>query len=243
MKKLYFSTGGRMLHLDDLKIMQEELYKAIEDQYKGLPPFIMSGCQVSLEDQGYKIQKGLIYLNGQFLEFEGASGLLSPNGYLKEAPPEGQKFYQLKNGGQAPKRILYKAEFVSGNPSQDFTEDYILLDENGGKTYYDVFPLTLQQLTDQGAITTNAITAGGGAFNGNLTVANGGKVGIGVPIPAHELEVAGNLKISGIGKFGNGGSLQLHANGVDNNQHSYLEYYGGDGARTGFIGYGDSTNS
>ncbi|WP_222931284.1 hypothetical protein, partial [Xanthovirga aplysinae] len=69
------------------------------------------------------------------------------------------------------------------------------------------------------------------------------KTGINVINPTEALHVEGNLKVTSIGKFGNGGSVQLHANGVGNGQHSYIEYHDGDGVRTGFIGYGDSTNS
>ncbi|MTI30408.1 tail fiber domain-containing protein [Xanthovirga aplysinae] len=189
MEKLNFSSGGRMLHLDDLRILQDEVYKAIENQYLGLEPFIMSGCQVDQDDHGYKIASGLLYINGKLLEFAGASGLESLTGYFKEATPQARSFYQLRSGGQAPKRIRYEAEFVSGTLPADFNDDYLLINENGGKTYFDVIPHTLQQLTDKGAVTTNVFTAGGGVFNGDLMVNGRGRLGIGTSNPTNLLEI------------------------------------------------------
>ncbi|MTI29291.1 hypothetical protein, partial [Xanthovirga aplysinae] len=90
MKKLHFTEGGRMLHNDDLKTLQEEVFKALEGQYKGLGAFIMSGCSVEEDDKeppNHKITEGLVYLNGKFLEVDEASNLAEFPKYIVEDIP------------------------------------------------------------------------------------------------------------------------------------------------------------
>ncbi|MTI30407.1 hypothetical protein, partial [Xanthovirga aplysinae] len=157
MEKLNLTTGGRMLHLNDFQVMQDEIYKAIEGQFEELAPFIMSGCKITEDEQngGYKISKGLVFIEGQLRVVEEQRGLQNFPKYLVASAPHAVDFYRLKSGGQAPKRIRYNAEYQNEEPTG---KDFIKLSpEAPGQTYFDVIPHTLQQLTNKGATTTNDI--------------------------------------------------------------------------------------
>ncbi|MTI31074.1 tail fiber domain-containing protein, partial [Xanthovirga aplysinae] len=175
-----FTEGGRMLHNDDLKTLQEEVFKALEGQYKGLGGFIMSGCSVEEDDKEpnkHKITAGLIYLNGKFLEIEEAPNLSEFPKYIVEDVPEMRKNYQLASGGIAPKRKLYKAKVVGENQLEDnLSEDdgrteWIKITQEGGTSYFDAVRGSFKALSI-GDVTND--------FNGHAT-----------------LDVAGSLKVSG----------------------------------------------
>ncbi|WP_246164451.1 hypothetical protein [Xanthovirga aplysinae] len=187
MKKLHFTEGGRMLHNDDLKILQEEVFKALEGQYKGLGAFIMSGCRVGEDDNEpgkFKINEGLVYLNGKFLEVDEAPNLVGFPKYIVEDLPEMRKSYPLSRGGTAPKRQLFKARVISEN---DFNEgsfsnpeagrtEWIKITLEGGKSYFDAL---------RGSF--NALSIGHNTTN----------------LEGHDtLDVLGSLKVSGPAAFG-----------------------------------------
>lgn len=85
MKKLITPTGGQPVNLSDFVDIQNEAYKAIEGQHAGLA-FVASGVVVSGTEATADISAGLVYLDGEFLEFAGATGVdftANPTQYLQ----------------------------------------------------------------------------------------------------------------------------------------------------------------
>ncbi|WP_187696131.1 hypothetical protein, partial [Xanthovirga aplysinae] len=180
------TEGGRMLHNDDLKTLQEEVFKALEGQYKGLGAFIMSGCSVETDEKEptkLKITEGLVYINGKFLEVDVAPNLSEFPKYIVEDLPEMRTNYQLASGGIAPKRELYKARIISqtdfnegsfNNPEEGRTE-WIEVSQEGGKTYFDAV---------RGAFNALSIGHANDDLRGHAT-----------------LDVLGDIRASGAGEF------------------------------------------
>jgi hypothetical protein len=80
MNLLYGELGGRPRKNDDFMLLQSEAYKAMVAPYVHIEaqkgPFILYGCQ---PDQiNSLITPGMIFLNGEFLEFDGASAVSFP---------------------------------------------------------------------------------------------------------------------------------------------------------------------
>jgi hypothetical protein len=129
MKRLHFADGGRPLSNNDLSILQEEVYKAVEQQYSGLGSFIVSGCTVSATT----IASGLVFIDGKILPFAGASSVTFP-AYIKQAAVQDQDPVAYETGTTHPKRKLYSAELVSAQPAAG---GYIVMSSTGGRSYYD----------------------------------------------------------------------------------------------------------
>lgn len=132
MKRLNFMAGGRGLSLDDLQILQDELYKAVEEQHKGLGAFILSGCVASTVSTG-SISAGLVYIDGRVLSFAGMTGVTFPV-FIKQAVPTEIDPGNLETGGTANKRILYTSELVTVQPTSG---EYITMSAGGGRSYWD----------------------------------------------------------------------------------------------------------
>ncbi|WP_187696167.1 hypothetical protein, partial [Xanthovirga aplysinae] len=173
------TEGGRMLHNDDLQIMQDELFIALEEQYRELGPFIFSGCAIKpgSDLDTYNIDSGLVYINGRILQFHGnkqnTSAAAFNSLYLQEAPATPQEYYVLRSGARAPKRVLYEAELVNVPPPEG---EYIKFTLEGGRTYPDAL---------RGAFKALSIGHATDDFGGHST-----------------LDVLGNMKVSGLSQFG-----------------------------------------
>ncbi|MTI29259.1 hypothetical protein, partial [Xanthovirga aplysinae] len=167
-----------MLHNDDLQIMQDDLFIALEEQYKGMGAFIFSGCAIEegTDPETYTIGPGLVYINDKILQFTGNGQNTSAEAfnslYLVEGPATPQEFYLLNSGGRAPKRILYQAEFVNEPPPEG---EHIKFTLEGGRTYADAM---------RGAFKALSIGHNTNDFNGHAT-----------------LDVSGDFKISGTSTF------------------------------------------
>ncbi|MTI29296.1 hypothetical protein E1171_00555, partial [Cytophagales bacterium RKSG123] len=192
-----------MLHNDDLKTLQEEVFKALEGQYKGLGGFIMSGCSVEDDDKEptkHKITEGMVFLNGKFLEVDEAINLAEFPKYIVEDIPEMRTSYPLASGGIAPKRELYKAKIVSEDQLEDNLSEeegrteWIKVTLEGGTTYFNAV---------RGAFDALSIGHATDVYNGHAT-----------------LDVLGNIKVSGTAEFGNnvkvGSNLWFNNDGAKN---------------------------
>lgn len=78
MKKVKAENGGRPFANDDLLVLQQELTDAVQAQFLGKGPFVLSGCTVSGPAAGATVTAGIVCLDGQLLRFAGASGVPLP---------------------------------------------------------------------------------------------------------------------------------------------------------------------
>jgi hypothetical protein len=158
MKRLHFADGGRPLSNNDLSILQEELYKAVEQQYSGLGSFIVSGCSVS----GTTIASGLVFIDGKILPFSGASNVTFPT-YIKQAAVQDQDVVAYETGGSHPKRKFYTAELVSSQPASG---GYIVMSASGGRSYYDAISSEVVRMRG------NQTVQGNKTFSGKITISD-----------------------------------------------------------------------
>ncbi|WP_187696111.1 hypothetical protein, partial [Xanthovirga aplysinae] len=193
-----FTEGGRMLHNDDLQIMQDELFIALEEQYKGMGAFIFSGCTIGegTDPETYTISPGLVYINGKILQFTGNSQNTSSQTfnslYLVEGPATPQEYYLLNSGGRAPKRILYQAELVTTKPQEG---EYIKITLDGGRNYADAM---------QGAFKALSIGHENDDFSGHATLDVGGDVRASGSLDLEgNINVGNSIKSSGSAEIGN----------------------------------------
>lgn len=78
MKQVFAELGGRPFTNDDLVTLQNELTDAMQAQFLGKGPFILSGCAVSGSGPAYNVAAGIVCLEGQLLRFAGAGGVTLP---------------------------------------------------------------------------------------------------------------------------------------------------------------------
>jgi hypothetical protein len=156
MNLLYGELGGRPRKNDDFMLMQAEAYKAMVAPYKHLEtakgPFILYGCVP--DGINKSISAGMVFLNGEFLEFDGATNVTFPAnlGVLTELNTPLQ--YQDGNTKNTRQR-----RSASLDPAADFT-----------KTLY-VDPSVYQELNDLiGHTYGNQSFSGTKTFKDNLIV-------------------------------------------------------------------------
>ncbi len=83
MKEFIAKTGGiREYSFEDLCKAQNEILKAVQDQYKDLGDFIFSGCVISGSSGAYTISAGLVYLGGRLRVFDQVNGIESFPKYI-----------------------------------------------------------------------------------------------------------------------------------------------------------------
>ncbi len=78
MKKVKAELGGRPFANDDILAIQTELTDAVQAQFLGKGPFILSGCAVSGPATAATITEGILCLDGQLVRFYGQSGVALP---------------------------------------------------------------------------------------------------------------------------------------------------------------------
>lgn len=74
MKKLLFDVGGRPRANDDMQVLQDQLYAALQASLSGAPAMVLSGCQCSANT----ISAGYVWIGGNIEYFAGASGVAMP---------------------------------------------------------------------------------------------------------------------------------------------------------------------
>ncbi|OON67801.1 hypothetical protein [Hymenobacter sp. CRA2] len=86
MKQLEFLDGGRPLNSDDLVVLQDEIYDAVNGQLTGLLACVVAGCEVSVRGNNqYDINPGLVYIDGEIKRFSGASNVTLPQELYADA--------------------------------------------------------------------------------------------------------------------------------------------------------------
>jgi len=113
MNRLEFKSGGQPFLNRDFKFQFDQLFKAVEDQYKGKGAFVVSGCEVS----GTTINAGMVYIDGKLLEFAGATNVTFPV-YIKQATPvQYEERFFVEDATNKTTRIDYHAELVTAQPA------------------------------------------------------------------------------------------------------------------------------
>lgn len=118
MKKLITPLGGQPVNLTDFADIQNELYKAVEGQYEGLA-FVAKGITITGTSANATISAGLVYLDNEFLEFSGASGVnfdANPTQYLEKTTTTGRP-KNFTVGGIKDTRQITSASLVTALPS------------------------------------------------------------------------------------------------------------------------------
>lgn len=128
-------VGGRQVHQDDLRILQEQWLKSVQLQYAGQGAFIIQGCGVSGTAGNYTIASGIVYINGLIMEFSSVSGVASFPRYIVQAADVQQDSFPLEQGGSAYKRTLVKAELSASAPGSG---EFITMSASGGRSYNDI---------------------------------------------------------------------------------------------------------
>lgn len=146
MKQLKFSLGGRPVNNDDFVVLQRELTDAVQAQFLGKGPFILSGCQVSGPASGATITAGIVCLNGQLLRFAGQSSVVLPAQFQAGAEffdPDQYRPYQT--GGSLPCMREIPAVLVASDPGYTGGE-FLTLDTWGGLRWSDVVRASVRYL-------------------------------------------------------------------------------------------------
>ncbi|TGE23565.1 hypothetical protein [Hymenobacter metallicola] len=79
MKYVKFESGGRPWANDDLDVLQDEVYAAIQSTLQGAPPMVLSGCKAEQPVPGFgSISPGFIWLAGNIQRYDGASDVTFP---------------------------------------------------------------------------------------------------------------------------------------------------------------------
>lgn len=67
MKEYQALTEGQRVYItEDLKFVQDQILKALQDQYKDLGNFVIQGCELSGTPGNYSLSGGLVYIDGRF---------------------------------------------------------------------------------------------------------------------------------------------------------------------------------
>lgn len=136
--------GGRQIHQDDMRVLQEEMLKAIQLQYVGQGAFILQGCAVTGVAGNYTIGNGLVMINGKVMEFTSTTGIVSFPKYMVQAADIPQDSFPLEQGGSAYKRTLVKAELVDSVPGSG---EFIVMSASGGRNYNDILATQFVRLS------------------------------------------------------------------------------------------------
>lgn len=143
MNLIYGETGGRPRSIDDLYLMQSEAFKAISGPFQHLEAqkggFIVYGCQPDGIQR--KITPGMIYLGGEFLEFDGATNVTFPVqfGVVETLIMP----LQYEDGNTKPTR---RSRVASIDPAADFTHTFTISPSN----YQELNDLVVHSFGDQG---------------------------------------------------------------------------------------------
>jgi hypothetical protein len=146
MQEIKAENGGRPFANDDIMRLQTELTAAVQAQFLGKGPFILSGCKVSGPATGATITPGIVCLDGQLLRFYGRSGVQLP-AQLVASPyvlsdPRTYQSGQTKNCAQEKPAVL-----MATDPAYTGGE-FLPLDVWGGKTWAHVVASQVRAIGD-----------------------------------------------------------------------------------------------
>jgi hypothetical protein len=137
MKHFSTQTGGRHTYAEDVTNLQD-LALAINAIFDGCDNFIVSGCEV----KNNTISSGIVYINGELRQFDGASNINTWPIYLCESNATENVAYE--SGQQKAGRISYGVVMQSSAPSMidpvtSKVAQYIKVERAGGLTLRDAF--------------------------------------------------------------------------------------------------------
>lgn len=205
-------VGGRSVHQDDLRILQEELLKAIQLQYNGLGAFVLQGCSVTGLAGNFSISAGLVFINNRVMEFQGANSIASFPVFLIQAADTLVDSFPLEQGGSAFKRTLIRAEISASAPGSG---EFISMTQSGGRNYNDV--LSNQFVRLQGSQTVNgqksftsSVISNGINVNNEFTNLNNA-ISSRVPLTR---TITGNDGLAGGGDLSANRTINIANNGV-----------------------------
>lgn len=145
MKQVVVNTGGRPFNYDDLLVLQQEMTDAVQAQFLGKGPFILSGCQVSGTGPTYNVAAGIVCLDGQLLRFVGAGAVTLPAQFQAGAAMfSDPRPYQT--GGTKNCMREVPAVLVATDPYT--AGQFLPLDTWGGKRWDDVVRASVRSLTE-----------------------------------------------------------------------------------------------
>lgn len=172
MKQVFAELGGRPFANDDLVTLQAELTAAVQAQFLGKGPFILSGCQVSGSGPAYNVAAGIVCLDGQLLRFSGAGAVTLPMQFQADAAVfSDPRPYQT--GGTKNCMREVPAVLVASDPTYT-TGEFLSLDTWGGKRWEDVVRASVRSLSEVQQL-VNLATAD---YEGGFTLTTGlGKPG------------------------------------------------------------------
>ena len=132
MKIIKFNTGGQPFVVQDDELQQDEIYKAIENQFLDADGFVFSGCVVT----GNAISAGLVYLDGRIREIPNANGLVFPSYIKASATQEYDGRIHNEDNQNKTTKEAYNAEITNTLP---VSGDYITITAQGcsNKISYD----------------------------------------------------------------------------------------------------------
>lgn len=84
MNKLIFTDGGQPIKLDDLQLLQDAAFTGFEAILKALANCVLSGCEVSIENEIFSVSEGFVAINNSIYKVDPQSINLSdtdPNNY------------------------------------------------------------------------------------------------------------------------------------------------------------------
>ncbi len=214
----FSEVGGRQIHQDDLQILQDELLKAIQLQYVGQGAFILQGCSVTGTAGNYSIGGGLVFIDGNVMEFNAVTGITSFPKYIAQAEDIQLDSYPLEQGGSAYKRTLIKAELVNSAP---ISGEFIVMSASGGRNYNDVLASQFvrlsgnQTVNGQKSFTSDVISNG---VNVNAELSNLGSI---AGTKANKtVTVSGGGGLAGGGDLSASRVISIADGGVGSNQLS-----------------------
>lgn len=164
MKQVIADTGGRPFANDDFLTLQAELTAAVQAQFLGKGPFILSGCQVSGAGPSYNVSAGIVCLDGQLLRFTGAGAVTLPM-QLQAGAAVLSDPRPYQTGGTKNCMREVPAVLVASDPAYTAGE-FLALDTWGGKRWDDVQRATvryvgeIQPLGSAGYVSTEYDTDG-----------------------------------------------------------------------------------
>lgn len=147
MRKLHLQNGGRPRSLDDLQVLTDHITKGTEAQFKGRGAFIVQGCEVV----GSSINAGIVFIDGNLIEFAGADGVTFPT-YMKADAEVFDVPQQYEDGVTKTTQRVITASLSASAPGSG---EYITFAATGGRTYFDA--ISDKVVTTYGTQTINGV--------------------------------------------------------------------------------------
>lgn len=172
MREIKYNSGGQPFYVEDSELQQDEIFKAIENQYANTNGCVLSGCVVT----GNAISAGLVYLSGKIRELPNQTGLTFPCYIKASAVQEYDSRIHFEDNQNKTTKRAFNAEITNTMPvSGDFITvtatgcnkrlQYVLKNDQNGQFAPDAFTLNAGKVS---YVKASRVT--------NQTLANGGNL-------------------------------------------------------------------